>query len=253
MLTVVSSCDKNYYFKSFKRCSIIFWRSVVKKVIFLLFIPLCAWSQNLQLHYDFGQERHYFTSTLEMFKPDERGAWFWFVDIDYHSDKKSASLAYWEIARYFALPALNNKLSFKIEYNDGFFIGSSEQGGYWGMPFYSAWLAGMGYNFDLGSVNIQTDVLCRFMPVSDFPDWQLTVVWLKSFSNRFLLAGYFDLWTQDLYGSKEWIFQAEPQFWYMINAQVGIGGEVEISRALLFDLYGYDWKAMPTLGLRYNF
>lgn len=225
----------------------------MRRVILLLVLPLLAWSQHVQLHYDFGQERHYFTSTLEMFKADECGAWFWFVDVDYNSDKNSAGLAYWEIARYFTLPVLKNKLSFKIEYNDGLFLsGGSAQEGYLGAPIYGAWLTGVGYNFDLVSVNIQTDLLCRFIPVSDFPDWQLTVVWSRPFAN-FLLVGYFDLWTQDLYGSKEWIFQSEPQIWYMMTDRFGVGGEVEISRALLFDLYGSAWKAMPTLGVRWNF
>ena len=225
----------------------------MKRIFFLLLVPVLAWSQHIELHYDYGQDRHYFTSTLEMFKPDELGAWFWFVDIDYNSDKKSASLAYGEIARYFALPALNQKLSFKLEYDDGFFIGGSQKEGYWGAPFYNAWLAGVGYNFDLASINIQTDLLCRYMPVSKFADWQLTIVWLKSFADKFLLVGYFDLWTQDLQGSKEWIFQSEPQFWYLLTNKLGLGGEVEISRALLYDLYNFDWKIMPTIGVRWNF
>ncbi|MBN1482998.1 DUF5020 family protein [candidate division KSB1 bacterium] len=226
----------------------------MKKISLLLFFPIVLCSQNLQLHYDFGQDRHYVTSTLEMFKPDETGAWFWFVDFDYNTEKKSANLAYWEIARYFALPVLDKKLSFKIEYNDGFFIGDSQNDGYWGAPFYNAWLTGFGYNVDIAAINVQTDLLFRYMPVSDCPDWQLTVVWSASFlRDKILLVGYFDLWTQDLYHNKEWIFQAEPQLWYMKSEKFGIGGEVEISRALLYDLYQFDWKFMPTLGLRWNF
>ena len=226
----------------------------MKKLNLLLLFPAILCSQQLQLHYDFGEDRNYFTSTLEVFKPDEAGAWFWFVDIDYNTGKKSANLAYWEIARYFALPVLDKRLFFKIEYNDGLFIDGSESEGYWGAPFYNAWLTGVGYNFDLATINFQTDLLFRYMPVSNVPDWQFTLVWFKSFVNdKILLTGYFDLWTQDLYDQKEWVFQAEPQIWYKMTGKFYMGGEVEMSRALLFDLYGYDWKFMPTLGVRWDF
>lgn len=226
----------------------------MKKSVLLFLLPVVLFAQNLQVHYDFGQDRDYVTSTLEMFKPDDAGAWFWFVDFDYNSEKNSMNLAYWEIARYFSLPVWQRKLSFKLEYNDGFFIGGSENSGYWGAPFYNAWLTGFGYNFDLASINFQTDLLYRYMPVSDAPDWQLTLVWTKVFAQgKLLVTGYFDLWTQDLAGQKEWIFQTEPQVWYMVTDKVGLGGEIEISRGLLFDLYQFDWKFMPTLGVRWNF
>lgn len=50
----------------------------------LLSFPVILSAQNLQLHYDFGQDRKFFTSTLEMFKPDTLGSTFWFVDFDFN-------------------------------------------------------------------------------------------------------------------------------------------------------------------------
>ena len=51
--------------------------------------------KNLQLHYDLGEDRDYFTSTLELFRPDSAGATFFFVDFDYNSSSAGgASLAY---------------------------------------------------------------------------------------------------------------------------------------------------------------
>ena len=109
--------------------------------IFSLFLMLLvgapAFAQNLQVHYDFGENRNYITSTLEMFKPTDAGAWFWFVDFDYDSDRGSANLAYWEIARYLTLPVLDNQLSAKLEYNDGLVIGQDRQTqtlAYWVAP-----------------------------------------------------------------------------------------------------------------------
>jgi hypothetical protein len=70
----------------------------MKKLFFLLFATI-LFAQNLQLHYDYKNERKYVTSTIEMFKPDEYGATFFFVDMDYNNKgDKNISLAYWEIA-----------------------------------------------------------------------------------------------------------------------------------------------------------
>ena len=51
-------------------------------------------AQNVQLHYDMG--RGCTTSTVEMFKADDGGSTFFFVDMDYNP---KVSGAYWEIAR----------------------------------------------------------------------------------------------------------------------------------------------------------
>ena len=84
-----------------------------------LVINTVAKGQNLQLHYDFASDRQYFTSTLEMFRSDEKGATFWFVDFDYNQPgNKSVSLGYWEFARYFKLP-FKEGLSATLQFNDG--------------------------------------------------------------------------------------------------------------------------------------
>ena len=53
-------------------------------LFYLVFHLSIVSAQNLQIHYDLSQDRSYFTSTLEMYRPDERGATFWFVDFDYN-------------------------------------------------------------------------------------------------------------------------------------------------------------------------
>ena len=37
----------------------------------------------LQVHYDMGEDRGYVTTTIEMFKPDQWGSTFFFVDMDH--------------------------------------------------------------------------------------------------------------------------------------------------------------------------
>ena len=56
----------------------------------MLLAALCAQAQDIQVHYDFGRNlysdteagRQKVTVTLEQFKADKLGSWYYFVDID---------------------------------------------------------------------------------------------------------------------------------------------------------------------------
>ena len=219
---------------------------VMKKFIIfcLLLIPLVLNAQNVQLHYDFGDNREYFTSTIEMFNLDEYGATFFFFDLDYNQTlgDKSASLAYFEIARYLKLPI--NKLSATIQYNDGVAP--------W-RPLGPVWLGGVSRPIDLGFVTLSIDLLFRKARNSNSPDAQLTVVWFKSFLNTKLhFNGFLDLWSQNKFGEdgKEFVFLSEPQLWYNLGKHLAVGGEVELSKNFLPT---DDFEIKPTLGLKWNF
>ena len=89
-------------------------------------------AQNVQLHYDFGRSiyseqlggpqddnigrRATVTLTLEQFKADKWGSWFYFVDIDFSS--KFVEGAYAEISREFNL-GKQSPFAAHIEYNGG--------------------------------------------------------------------------------------------------------------------------------------
>jgi len=220
----------------------------------LLLLSATVFGQNLQVHYDFGEDRSYVTSTLEMFRPDNFGATFWFVDIDYNSSSNSASMAYWEIARYINLPFLKNagglqKLSATIQYNDGL----NTFGG-----FGSVWLVGVSYPIDLKVVTIATDVLYR-KAENQGSKFQLTFVWYKSFLNdKISFTGFFDIWGQDNFDgdddgiNSQIVFMTEPQLWLNLTDHLSIGGELEISRNFIFAA-GDKIQAMSTLGIKWNF
>ncbi len=215
--------------------------------LFLL-LPMMLGAQNIQLHYDFGEGREYFTSTIEMFKPDEYGATFFFFDLDYNHPvgEKSASLAYFEIARYLKMPFQPvEKLSATVQYNDGT-VG--------GWPLGPVWLGGVSYPIDLGFITLNTDILVRKMRDSDAPDAQLTVVWFKPFlNNKLHFTGFFDLWTQDdaIEDEKNMVILTEPQLWYNFGKHLAVGGEVEFSKN--FVPGSDDFEIKPTLGLKWNF
>ncbi|MBU4446538.1 DUF5020 family protein [bacterium] len=220
----------------------------------LLFLSLSAFGQNLQVHYDFGKDRSFVTSTLESFTPDKFGATFWFVDIDYNSSSNSASMAYWEIARYINLPFLKKSsilspLSATVQYNDGLDLNGA---------FGNVWLAGISYPIDLKVVTVATDVLYR-KTENQGANFQLTFVWFKSFLNdKITFTGFLDIWGQNNFDGDEdgtdsqIVFMTEPQLWVNLTDHLSIGGELEISRNFLFGV-GDKIQLMPTLGLKWDF
>lgn len=195
-----------------KRCSIL---------ICMLIFPCIIAAQNLQLHYDLG--RRHFTSTLEMFRTDNLGSTFWFVDFDYNNSDgaKNASLGYWEIARYFSIPKVQNT-SLTIQYNDGL---TNE------FSFNPVWLAGVQHVLNFGNLSIPVDFLVRREINTKGLTFQSTAVWFYSWQS-FEISGYIDIWTtgSGAFPPSTWAFQSEPQFWYKLGKNIMFGAEIEISR-----------------------
>jgi hypothetical protein len=212
--------------------------------ILILILNAFVFAQNLQLHYEASGDREYLVSTLEMFKPDEYGSTFWFVDMEYAAPGvRSVSLSYWEIARAFTLPVKN--LSATIQYNDGVAnFGALNQ----------TWLVGLNYYLDLGFVALPFDVLYRAAQGADSPDFQLTATWfVPLLDGKIEFSGFVDFWSQDEFGadSKEYVLLSEPQIWYNATPHLSLGSEVEISNNFVFGADGI--QALPTLGLRWTF
>jgi len=116
----------------------------MRKLAFTLFlmVSLVSMAQtNLQVLYDFGKGRNYLTSTIEMFKPDQWGTNYLFVDMYYNGGtQRHPSLAYSEIAR--TLKFWNGPLSAHVEYNGGLLsVGNSY------LAINNAWLAGVDYGW----------------------------------------------------------------------------------------------------------
>ncbi|MBN2612584.1 MAG: DUF5020 family protein [Bacteroidales bacterium] len=228
--------------------------------VIVLFACLSVKSQNLQMHYDFSSERQFFTSTLEMFRPDSLGSTFWFIDFDFNSPDKprGISMAYWEIARDFYIPGLKNisgleELSLHIEYNDGVQIMEADSA-VTGFNLNSTWLAGFGYPVKIGNVVLGTQLLYKRPRGAQSADFQFTVTWFQPLlKNQFVFTGFMDLWSQDkiLEDGKELVFQAEPQLWYAMTKKLFIGSELEISKNFPFG--PADWKFQPTLAMKWEF
>jgi len=237
----------------------------MKRYSLLVFIAIvdssCILGQNLQLHYNFGEDRHFFTSTLEMFKPDSLGSTFWFVDFDFNSPDKprGISMAYWEMSRDFYIPGIKRikgleEFGFHIEYNDGVQIEKPDSGEVTGYNLNSTWLVGFSYPVKLGQVVLGTMLLYKHPRGAGSADFQFTTVWLQPLlSGRIVLTGFLDIWSQDkIYeDGKEIVFQTEPQCWYVLHKNLFAGSEIKISRNFPFG--PADWKFQPTIAFKWEF
>lgn len=231
-------------------------KETMKKLLMIILLTLSAsaFAQNLQLHYDMGTDRKYFTSTFEMFKPDEYGSTFTFVDFDYNwNGNKSISLAYFEIARYVDLKFVKG-LSATVQYNDGV-IGNNINGSPSSIPLGHIWLAGVSYPVNLGFVTLNTDLLYRKDYNSDGPDAQLTVSWFVPFlDGKLNFTGFMDIWSQKAKfpgAERQFVLLTEPQLWFNVTKHLAIGSEVEISNNFIYNKSSV--QVNPTAAVKWNF
>ena len=241
---------------------------MLRKILFSLAI-LCTTAalqaQNLQLHFDprnslYGDgvsSSNYLTGTFEMFKPDQWGNTFMFVDFDLNHNKKNIGLVYGEIAREFKIgdfPLLPH-----LEYNGGLGL---VKGTDFGFSIPSSYLAGFGYPFQLGNFFMSTYVaykLNAFQEVSNDAQW--TVTWNATMAGgKLSLGGFMDLWTEDKSFTeggdatgKKVVFLSEPQLWYNITPNFALGTEVELSYNFVNKFTESKFYAIPTLATKWNF
>ncbi|MBC8004574.1 MAG: DUF5020 family protein [Verrucomicrobia bacterium] len=237
----------------------------MKKLVLILLVCLLgvsSYGQNLQTHYDFGKDRGYLTTTVEMFRPDKTGNTFFFIDFDYGSNgvENSPSLAYFEIARVFALGKTG--FGWHGEYNGGLFRPAPAVGA----SISNAWLTGVDYSWNAADFSKGFSLKALYKNIANTTDdkphnFQLTAVWYYNFAKgKFSFTGFADLWREghtvsndgfkSNFQEKEFIFLTEPQLWYNCCKKFSIGTEVEISN----NFAGHDgFMANPTAALKYTF
>lgn len=228
----------------------------MKKLFGVLFLSVLfgnAFSQNIQLHYDMGKDRGYFTSTVEMFKPDKLGNTFFFIDFDYGvGDVEGVSLSYFEIARCFKLG--KSPFSWHAEYNGGF--GQWKAGNVGGAyTINNAWLTGVDYSWNASDFSKGFSIKALYKNIAntmnDKPNnFQITGVWYLNFAKgKMSFTGFADFWKEKTLNG-DFVFLSEPQLWYNATSKFAVGGEVELSNNF-GGMKGFH--AMPTLGAKYTF
>jgi hypothetical protein len=227
-------------------------------ILIILFVVVSIQAQNLQVHYDFGKDRKFVTTTVEMFKPDKWGSTFFFIDMNYDTKLgKSVSLAYWEIARGINLG--KSPFAAHIEYNGGFgqFKASPFNGAF---AINDAWLAGLDYNINNAdfTTGITFQVLYKYIKDKSNASFQLTTVWYMHLLNKKLtFDGFADFWGEENdFGTTanpdvtKFVFLTEPQLWYNLTENLSLGGEVEFANNF-GGIKGFGVN--PTLAAKWNF
>jgi len=237
----------------------------MKKVLLLLAIVTYGYAsraQNIQLHYDFGENRKLFTSTVEMFKPDNYGSTFFFIDMDYSSDARNVSnglsLAYWEIARAFKWNE-NQKFMPRAEYNGGVFKLDGKDTPF--IPIENAYLAGIERTWASADFSKILTLQANYKYIQDKENasFQLTAVWtVQMLKGKLSFLGFADFWKEemdvwfDAQGNKldktDFRFLTEPQIWYNFAKNFAIGSEIELSN----NFVGPEFAVKPTIALKWT-
>lgn len=234
----------------------------MKKITILAAIILSAitiQAQNVQLHYDFGRNlysdeedgRPKVTMTLEQFKADDWGSWFYFVDIDF--SQKFTEGAYAEISREFNL-GKGSPFAAHVEYDGGLNKeGSFQQAALLG----AAW---NGHNSDFSQTYSVQLMYKRYFKSYDYTkayhSVQLTGVWgLNFLNNKMRFSGFIDLWRgEKSNGNGQLVILTEPQLWYNLTDHFSIGTEWEVSNNFVYNTYNdKSFFVNPTLAVKWNF
>ena len=233
----------------------------MKKIFCLALMAVAAMgvsAQNIQVHYDFGRNiypdqedgRQKVTVTLEQFKADQWGSWYYFVDVDLTN--KFTEGAYTEISREFNIG--KKGFAAHVEYDGGLNKSGSFQ--------QAALLGGAynGHNADFSKTWSVQLMYKRFFKSyeysSAYNSVQLTGVWGLNFANKkCTFSGFVDFWRgENADGKGQLVILSEPQFWYNVTDHFSVGSEVEISNNFIYNTY--DDKSFfvnPTLAVKWNF
>ena len=235
----------------------------MKKLISFVLMAVAALSasaQNIQLHYDFGRniypdqqpDRQKVTITLEQFKADKWGSWYYFVDLDL--SRKFLRSAYTEISREVNL-GKQSPFAAHVEYDGGLYhaSGSYQHAGLLGVAY-------NGHNADFSTTWSVQMLYKRFFKsyegTSAYHSAQLTGVWGTTTANKKLtFSGFIDFWRgEKANGHGMLVILSEPQLWYNATENLSIGTEVEISNNFIYNTYNdKTFFINPTLAFKWNF
>ena len=215
-----------------------------------------AQAQNIQLHYDFGRNiytgeeanRQKVTVTLEQFKADQWGSWFYFVDVDL--SRHFTESAYTEISREINL-GKDLPFAAHVEYDGGL----SKTG-----SFQQAGLIGGAYNGHTADFSKTWSVQLMYKQyfksydnTHSYASAQLTGVWGMNFLNdKLRFAGFIDFWRgEKANGHGCMVILSEPQLWYNITPNLAVGTEWEFSNNFV-SKSNKTFFVNPTLALKWN-
>ena len=221
-------------------------------------VALSVQAQNIQLHYDFGRNfysdqesnRQKVTMTIEQFKADQWGSWFYFVDVDF--SRHFVEGAYTEVSREINIKK-ESPFAVHVEYDGGLTRTYA---------FQQAALLGAAYNGHSADFSKTWSVQLLYKQyfsnkdIHSYASAQLTGVWgLNFLNNKMRFSGFIDFWRGEKAdnGHGMVVMVTEPQLWYNFNEHLSVGTEIEISNNFISNFY--DGKTLfvnPTIGVKWN-
>ena len=233
----------------------------MKKIVIIALMAVAALgaqAQNIQLHYDFGRNfysdqesnRQKMTMTIEQFKADQWGSWFYFVDVDF--SRHFVEGAYTEVSREITLKK-ESPFAVHVEYDGGLTRTYA---------FQQAALLGAAYNGHSADFSKTWSVQLLYKQyfsnkdIHSYASAQLTGVWGMNFlNNKMRFSGFIDFWRGEKAdnGHGMLVMLTEPQLWYNFNEHLSVGTEIEISNNFISNFYdGITLFVNPTIGVKWN-
>ena len=193
------------------------------------------------------------TVTLEQFKADPWGSWYYFVDVDL--SRHFTESAYTEISREFTL-GKESPFAIHVEYDGGLSRSASfQQAGLVG----AAW---NGHNADFTktwSVQLMYKQYFKSYDTTHaYASAQLTGVWaLQLLNKKLTFSGFIDFWRgEKVSGHGCLVLLTEPQLWYNFTEHFSLGTEWELSNNFVFNQDPASSKTFffnPTLAAKWIF
>lgn len=226
--------------------------------IAMMACALTVGAQNIQLHYDFGRNfysdqepnRQKMTMTIEQFKADQWGSWFYFVDVDF--SRHFVEGAYTEVSREINIKK-ESPFAVHVEYDGGLTRTYA---------FQQAALLGAAYNGHSADFSKTWSVQLLYKQyfsnkdIHSYASGQLTGVWgLNFLNNKLRFSGFIDFWRGEKAdnGHGMLVMLTEPQLWYNITEHLSVGTEIEVSNNFITNFYdGTTFFVNPTLAVKWN-
>jgi hypothetical protein len=228
----------------------------MKKILTLAVVLMATVTLNAQTDvqalYHFTNGEKHLTSTVEMFKTDNHGSNYFFVDFDYGMQGvKGATQAYWEISR--GIKFWKAPFEIHVEYDGGLgqFVSTPFNGAY---TINDAWLFGGQYTWNTADFSkiFTLQAMYKTIRTNYKASFQITGVWtLKFFNDKFTASGFLDFWREHNFTTNtKFTMVSQPQFWYNYDKHLSLGSEIDLS-------YGFashkNFYVNPTLAAKWTF
>ena len=233
-------------------------------LIILCSFSFRAFSQQLELHYDFRhtidpkrQNQNYPTLFFEYFRSKDWGSTLFKIQADLKGTKGNMGQSYLQVAQTFKI--WKPKVYLNIGYSGGLGIIESINGGFY---ISNAYVIGGAYPFQAKNAWFSS-VLCYKYTGFSKPshDIQATFYFGKGIRNyKYIVSGSLIAWsenrnqgndyTKNLSG-KKFVFYGDPQIWWNVGKGFSIGSKINLFYHVLTD--ENILQIYPTAAIKYKF